>query len=77
MPYAPAVPPSDPSSLPDYVYTELGKVGNELEGIWQLEVRHVPPDKPRDGMLVFADGTDWNPGAGRGVYVYDGGWVKL
>lgn len=36
------------------------------------------PDKPRDGMVVFADGTHWNPGSGQGLYERRGGaWVKL
>lgn len=39
---------------------------------------HVEPTKVVDGMIVFADGVDWNPGGGRGVYVRDSGnWVKL
>lgn len=38
----------------------------------------VEPAKPREGMVVFADGTNWNPGAGVGVYVRAGAaWVKL
>ncbi len=28
------------------------------------------PEKLRDGMLVYADGTDWNPGSGEGAYLY-------
>lgn len=36
------------------------------------------PDRPKEGMLRYADGTNWNPGSGKGVYVYDGStWVKL
>ncbi len=44
-----------------------------------LSVRHSEPDKPREGDLVRADGTDWNPGAGEGVYEYTAGgsWSKL
>lgn len=37
----------------------------------KMERMYAPPDRPRDGMLVLADGVDWNPGAGRGAYVYD------
>jgi hypothetical protein len=37
----------------------------------------APPD-PVAGMLVYADGTTWNPGSGVGLYEYRGGaWVKL
>lgn len=45
----------------------------------QVEARHVEPEKPRDGMIVLADGTDWNPGGeGEGFYVYyNAAWTKL
>ena len=41
---------------------------------------HIAPDKPWDGMLIYADGSDWNPGSGRGFYRYDSAtsaWVYL
>jgi hypothetical protein len=43
-----------------------------------FEFAFVAPDKPREGMIRFADGTSWNPGAGLGLYQYQGGaWVNL
>lgn len=43
-----------------------------------LEEMHTAPDRPRTGMIVLADGTNWNPGAGAGYYGYYGGaWNKL
>jgi hypothetical protein len=43
-----------------------------------LHETHVAPAKPREAMLRFADGTDWDPGSGRGLYQYvSGAWVKL
>ena len=43
-----------------------------------LATLNVAPDKPRAGMVALADGTNWNPGSGAGVYAYYGGaWVKL
>lgn len=34
--------------------------------------------KPREGLIAAADGTNWNPGAGKGLYIYYGGaWNKL
>lgn len=43
-----------------------------------LNELHVEPAKPRTGMIVLADGSDWNPGGGAGVYArYGGNWVKL
>lgn len=39
---------------------------------------NVAPDKPRDGLIAKADGTNWNPGSGEGVYCYYGGsWHLL
>lgn len=36
------------------------------------------PERPQEGMIVKADGTNWDPGAGAGIYVYQSGtWVKL
>ena len=37
------------------------------------QVLHVAPVRPREGQIVAADGTDWNPGRGAGLYVYIGG----
>jgi len=62
---------------------------NELQGIaqgardsvdsLQLNVLHKAPNKPRDGIIVCADGVNWQPlGAGGGYFGYFGGaWVKL
>ena len=36
------------------------------------------PSRPLAGMVVNADGTNWNPGDGSGLYAYVGGsWVPL
>ena len=43
-----------------------------------LEVLNSEPTKLRNGLVVYADGTNWNPGSGEGVYAYEAGsWVKL
>lgn len=39
----------------------------------QIDVTHAAPEKPRNGMLRNADGTNWNPGSGAGLYRYGGG----
>lgn len=36
----------------------------------RLVEQHAVPSKPREGDVVFADGTDWNPGSGQGFYGY-------
>lgn len=40
------------------------------EDFIELKELHAAPDKIRVGMIVLADGTDWDPGAGAGVYCY-------
>lgn len=47
-----------------------------------VRIRLVPlskePEKARKGDVVYADGVNWNPGKGEGVYVrLDKGWEKL
>ena len=52
---------------------DINRHRDSLHKIW-----HVAPTKPREGMLVYADGTDWNPGSGAGYYVYyAGAWHAM
>ena len=38
----------------------------------------VAPVTPYNGMIVYADGTSWNPGSGEGYYgYYNSTWNKL
>lgn len=61
---------------------DIIKVVNTLvDGLTQRHVFYphtaAPPD-PVEGMVVWADGTSWNPGSGAGLYEYRGGaWHKL
>ena len=34
-----------------------------------LRVLHAEPARYSEGMLVLTDGTDWDPGAGAGLYI--------
>lgn len=81
MPYTPEVfTGTSWNELSDYVQAELEKIATELTETQALELRpvFVEPKKPREGMIVFADGVSWNPGGGKGAYVYSAGaWVKL
>lgn len=31
----------------------------------------VVPAKPRTGVIVYADGVNWDPGSGEGLYRFD------
>lgn len=59
---------------------EFHKIREQFEhGIVKtIPILAVAPEKPYEGMLVGADGTNWDPGSGRGAYEYiNGGWAKL
>jgi hypothetical protein len=64
------------------VNEEFDKIANALQAMQvdHLEMRehNVAPDKPREGYIYKADGSDWDPGSGTGIYEYNtGAWVKL
>lgn len=66
-----------------WVDTQFQKLANlhaefETDSI-RLTVHHAEPDKPRAGHVYYADGTNWNPGSGEGVYYYTSGstWAIL
>lgn len=43
-----------------------------------LQKLNAAPAKTIEGAVVFADGANWNPGAGAGFYGYhSGAWNKL
>ena len=71
--YVPESVPKEYEELRAYIERELYRVGDsmhgETEAVFLVEL-HVEPDKPRDGQVIFADGTDWNPGSGAGYYGY-------
>ena len=80
---APNPAPVNPEDLPDYLFNELNRLGDILFNLdtFRLEPTNVAPTKPRDGDIRYADGTNWNPGSGQGIYAYidDGSpaWEKL
>ena len=65
-----------------YFTTELQRISNairELESpVVILSPQAVAPERTKEGMVMNADGTNWNPGAGAGLYEFTGGaWNKL
>ena len=79
--YQPGPLPLDNEDLGIYVIDELKRLGNILfnQATFRLERTHIPPDKPRGGDIRYADGTDWNPGSGEGIYFFNnsGTWTQL
>ena len=74
-------PPTVSGPLAEYVYGEFLRISEEIGLIREgrgLDPLALAPKKPREGMIVIADGTNWNPGSGKGAYEYkSGAWVKL
>lgn len=81
--YQPKYPPASPDvkALAQYVNDELQSVAqaqSDNVDFLQLNVLNKSPNKPRDGMVIVADGVNFNPGAGAGIYArIAGSWVKL
>jgi hypothetical protein len=81
--YTPKFPPINPDAagLSSYVVDELQSVAQSQSDpvdFVQLNVLNTAPEKPRDGMLIEADGVNFNPGSGAGCYMRRAGaWVKL
>jgi hypothetical protein len=80
MLYSPDPMPESVDSLAKYIHNELMRVGAVLDTAIarNVEFLAVAPAKPREGVIAGADGTNWNPGAGKGVYAYyTGAWHLL
>lgn len=76
--YQPVPLPNEYDS--QYLLSELQRIANAMNALadGELSVVHVEPPKPFNGMIRYADGTDWDPGSGEGFYGYENGaWVKL
>ena len=79
--YAKSPVPSDPKDLASYLQSELDKIaagGNNIAD-GHFDESNAVPSKPRAGDVRYADGTNWNPGSGEGLYLYlsTGAWSKL
>lgn len=79
--YTPNPAPSDPKDLPKYIFEELLKLQGALQEnpVQFIEIKNVAPERIKQGDIVYADGTNFNPGSGEGIYFRNaaGSWVKL
>lgn len=69
--------PTRPEDVPAYLQWAIPAL---IEAIIALDDMQrtfdVEPTKPEEGMLRYADGTNWDPGSGAGLYRYTSGvWV--
>lgn len=70
--FNPPPPPDDPRQLQRYLSELNVHIGAALALVAKMNhpVVHVAPSKPRDGDPVHADGSNFNPGSGKGLYIY-------
>ena len=77
--FAPITQPNQPNWINEY-FLEISE-GLIASRTTVVEPDHVEPPRRYDGLLAFADGVDFDPGLGRGVYYWDsevdpdGDWV--
>lgn len=72
--YTPGIAPAQYSI--DWIRNELNSIAQAMEtpnSLLNLDMQYAPPKKFREGAIVLADGTKWNPGSGKGAYCYYGG----
>lgn len=73
--------PREPTHLGDFLEGELNRLWGSMQALaaGHLTITHVEPPKPRPGDIRYADGTDWDPGSGEGVYrrALNDTWVKV
>lgn len=76
--------PGDAARLPAFLDQELSlleKSQTDPRMMVRLIILNAEPrfvDDGRSVAMVFADGTNWNPGSGRGTYVgVPGSWTFI
>ena len=80
--FTPVAQPDQPSWMNSY-FQIIAESFNRIRNTFVFEPVNTEPARKYDGLTVFADGTSWNPGAGRGIYYWDsssgasGAWLKL
>lgn len=75
-----APPTKDPTAIIHWLTGELNNLAQVLNRYDRLQFipLTVAPPKPSEGLVVFADGVEWDPGSGAGLYQYVGGsWIAL
>ena len=75
--------PDDPAQLQAALDVEHQGIKQALEAAWtsfDFKPLYVAPTRTRPCMLIYADGTQFNPGSGEGVYrrnIANTAWLYL
>jgi hypothetical protein len=78
--YSPNDAPADSAQLQRFLREELAKISAAIGALaaGHLDKLNAAPAKPRDGDIRYADGTNWNPGSGKGLYIHNGTvWTRI
>lgn len=79
--YQPNQVPDDPESLPLFLKEELAYISAQIRllALGHIDMQYTAPLKPRKGDIRYADGVQWNPGGGEGIYFYNSGglWIQM
>lgn len=83
--YNPYATPQDPADYREFLSREFRNVKDSMDQVHDLDVNSVSVVPPREGMIRYADGVNWDPlgyyaerGYGKGPYYYDGtNWLPL
>jgi len=64
--------PREADEVPQYLAQVMPALAGVIEALRRgsLEELNTAPDRVYTGLVVLADGTNWNPGSGQGVYCY-------
>lgn len=72
-----AFPPPPDKYDPRYLADVLRQIQDAFNDLMTSETLAIAPEKPKQGMIAVADGTNWDPGSGTGCYVYVAGWRRM
>ncbi len=74
--YAPSPAPANSEELQRFLNEQLAEVSRQSATLTPVDLIlqevNVAPARPQNGQVVYADGTNWNPGSGRGIYYFNG-----
>ena len=83
--YVPKVPTNtltddaDTREIVRWAKTEFDNISRAMSSLeYQFPALSAPPIRYFVGSVAYADGVNWNPGSGEGLYVYKStGWALL
>lgn len=81
MNYTPRIPPLAGEDLLPFLDDEFMRIAQALNSLLsgEYEIHYVQPSRVFPGLVLYADGTQWDPGAGEGLYrrSLSNTWVKV